>query len=62
VKFVCASFTIGAGVRCTITSRLPPLVVLFIVAADVIAYIDDGVNKIPKILVIKTNAIMVLFI
>ena len=48
VKFVCAPFTIGVGVGCTITLRLHPLVALFIVAADVIAYVDDGINKIPK--------------
>ena len=62
VKFVCVPFTIGVGVGCTITLRLPPLVDLFIVAADVIAYVDDGVNKMPKMLAIKTNAITVLFI
>ena len=62
VKFVYVPFTIGVGVGCTITLRLPPLVALFIVAKYVIAYADDVVNRIPKILVIKTNAIMVLFI
>ncbi|MGB8938409.1 MAG: hypothetical protein WCC17_25230 [Candidatus Nitrosopolaris sp.] len=62
MKFVCVPFTIGVGVGCTITLRLPLLVALFIVDAYVIAYADDVVNRIPKILVIKTNAIMVLFI
>jgi hypothetical protein len=62
VKFVCVPFTIGVGVGYTITLRLPPLVALFIAAAYAIAYADDYVNKISKILVIKTNAIMVLFI